>query len=420
MMRELTLEHHQHNLKYNLAHEFIWGFGAAFHTVYALVPLFLKELSAPEYITVSSVGIFSIMIAFPTLFSAAFGRNIINIKKAVILAHSPILLVTFMMGFTFLIYDPALVNNAWKIYLCFFILYGISIGIIVPVWTEFINKSTIDSLRGKFLGLGFAFNSLGGLLGGIALKILLLSELIFPKNFGIGFFILFFSLLLGTILFFPFKSKRNKINFPKQTFKSFFFKTKDIIKNHKNFQKYILSRIFYCASLPGMGLYVICYQNKIMFDISEIGTFTIITIIFSAISSYVSGFIGDTYGHKKSMLLAYFAHLCAPLITLFASNILGVYLVFVAVGIGQGSFMPAAMNLVYDFAEHRDSKTYMALIDSLLAPFVLIYLFVIGVLINNKQYNLALIILIISLFIGLIVITLFVKDPKSDESYNKD
>ena len=60
---------------------FFWGFGVAFHTLYAVVPLFLKQLNAPNYIIVSTAGIFSIAVAIPTLFSAAIGRNIINIKK---------------------------------------------------------------------------------------------------------------------------------------------------------------------------------------------------------------------------------------------------------------------------------------------------------------------------------------------------
>ena len=80
-MTELTLKEHNHNLIYNLVHEFCWGFGIAFHTLYAVVPLFLRELGAPESIAVSTAGLFSILIALPTLIIATLGRNIRNIKK---------------------------------------------------------------------------------------------------------------------------------------------------------------------------------------------------------------------------------------------------------------------------------------------------------------------------------------------------
>ena len=35
-MTELTLKEHNHNLKYNLVHEFCWGFGISLHTIYAV------------------------------------------------------------------------------------------------------------------------------------------------------------------------------------------------------------------------------------------------------------------------------------------------------------------------------------------------------------------------------------------------
>ena len=55
------------------------GVGSAFHTIYAVVPLFLKELGSPEVIATSSAGLFSIIIATPMLFIAALTRNVTNI-----------------------------------------------------------------------------------------------------------------------------------------------------------------------------------------------------------------------------------------------------------------------------------------------------------------------------------------------------
>ncbi|SVB90419.1 uncharacterized protein METZ01_LOCUS243273, partial [marine metagenome] len=192
-------------------HEFCWGFGIAFHTIYAIVPLFLRELGAPESVAVSTAGLFAVLIALPTLFTAALGRNIRNIKRAVILVHGIILATSFLMGFTFVSPDPVQVQTAWKIYYGYFLLYGLSIGVIIPVWADFLNQSTLEKERGKFFGLGFAFNSIGSFVGGFALKALLTSELPFPRNFGVGFLVLFISLTIGTALFFPFRVKPIKM-----------------------------------------------------------------------------------------------------------------------------------------------------------------------------------------------------------------
>ena len=112
------------------------------------------------------------------------------------------------------------------------------------------------------------------------------------------------------------------------------------------------------------------------------------------------------------MLLAYGGHLIAVVLAIYASNMLWVYGIFIAIGIGQGAFMPSAMNLIYDFSNGEDTKTYMALIDSLLAPFILFYIILIGWLIKSGNYNLALNILFISLVISIILLVFVVNDPK--------
>ena len=413
-MKDLNLKDHNHNQTFNIIHEFFWGFGTAFHTIYAVVPIFLKKLGAPEAIAVSSTGIFSVLIAIPMLMTAALSRNIVDLKKAVISVHCMILIVTFFMGYTFTFSSLGLSPFAWKIYFFYFILYGLSIGIIVPIWTDFLDKTTNKSLRGKFFGLGFAFNSLGGFVGGIILKNLLKTNIPFPNNFGYGFFILFISLMIGTIVFYFYKEKsREKY---KRSYSEFKLETKLIINSHPNFHRYLFSRIFYCAALPAMGLYAIYCQNKFNFDISEVGLFTILNVSSMGIASYISGNIGDKYGHKISMLIAYSFHLLAVLLVINSKNMLWVYLVFISIGAGQGSFMPSAMNLIYDFAGERDKKTYMALIDSFLAPFALVFILGIGSLINKGEYILSFYILGVCLLLAIIILQFFVKDPKDNSN----
>ena len=409
-MTGLSLKDHYKNQKFNNLHEFFWGFGTAFHTVYAVVPLFLKELGAPNVIATSSAGLFSIIIAMPMLFTAALTRNVTNMKKMVIIAHCTILVVTFLLGYIFSFSSIGRSLIAWKVYFILFIIYSLSIGIIVPIWADFLEKTTKRSLRGKFFGVGFAFNSLGAFGGGILLKFLLETSIPFPKNFGYGFIILFFCLSIGTFFFAFYKEKKqNKSN---TSFNQFKIETKQIIKNRPNFHRYLFSRIFYCATLPALGLYAVFCQKKFGFNISEIGLFTVLNVISMGISSYISGYLGDKHGHKISMLIAYSFHLIAVILALLSKNMFWVYCIFISIGAGQGAFMPSAMNLIYDFADLEDKKTYMALIDSFLAPFSLMFLVGIGFLITKNQFVLSFCIIGFCLLIALLILYFFVKDPK--------
>ena len=412
-MNDLKIIHHYQNQRFNNIHEFFWGFGSSFHTVYAVVPLFLKELGAPEVIATSSAGIFSIIIALPMLIIAALTRNITNTKRLVIGVHCIILFVAFIMGYVFTFTDINQNPNAWKIYFMLFITYSLAIGIIVPIWADFLEKTTNRSLRGKFFGIGFAFNSIGALIGGIILKNILEKNIQFPKNFGIGFIILFFSLAIGTFVFYFYKEKKDDMN--EKSLNAFKKEIKEIIMEKTNFHRYLFSRVFYCATLPAMGLYAVYCQNKFNFNISEVGLFTILNVISMGVFSYASGYLGDKYGHKTSMILAYSFHFLAVILALFSKNMFIVYCIFISIGAGQGAFMPSAMNLIYDFAKDKDKKTYMAIIDSFLAPFAIIFLLGIGYLINQGQFILSFYVIGTCLFISIILLFFFVRDP----SYKK-
>ncbi|GIT74708.1 MAG: hypothetical protein Ct9H300mP29_7020 [Candidatus Neomarinimicrobiota bacterium] len=126
-------------------------------------------------------------------------------------------------------------------------------------------------------------------------------------------------------------------------------------------------------------------------------------MIAAGSASFVAGKLGDKFGHKTSMMLAYLGHFIAVLLAIFAQNMFWVYGIFIAIGVGQGAFMPSAMNLVYDFANDRDTKTYMALVDSFLAPFVLLFIMGIGALVQGSNYTISLCILGTSIILGMLI-----------------
>ena len=66
--------------------------------------------------------------------------------------------------------------------------------------------------------------------------------------------------------------------------------------------------------------------------------------------------------------------------------------------------------------EKEIKKTYMAIIDSFLAPFSLIFILGIGSFVNDGEYILSLFVMGCSLFIAIIILYYFVEDPK----HNKD
>jgi len=390
-----------------------------FHTVYAVIPLFLSELGAPSGIAVSVGGGFSFLITAPQLASAILGRNIRNLKLAVLFVHSLVWVPLFIMGFTFTFFSPT-GSSAWIFYLFLFVLYGLGLGFVIPIWADFLNAVTLRKVRGTFFGLSFALGSFGSFLGGILLRYILKSSIPFPQNFGTGFFIYFFSIVIATIIYIGYRVNENRRQRSPLSLKDFSSLAKTIVIGHKNFQKYILSRVFCCAHLPAVSLYPVYCQQKFGFDISEAGTFTIINVIAAGCASYFTGKIGQRFGYKSGMVFFCFSHFLAVLLAIFSQNMVWVYAIFLCIGMANGAFMPAAMNMVYDFSGDKDNKLYMALIDSFLAPFVIFFIFVTSILTEWGYFLTALYGIGVSLLIGLLILILLVKDPGLFPKFNVD
>ena len=409
-MERLSQHDLKHNLTLNSAHEFCWGFGMAFHTTYAIVPLFLKQLGAPAGVVVSVAGLFAILMALPQLFSALMGRNIRNIKSVAIGVHLLVWPPVFMMGFVFAFFVPT-GPTAWIYYYICFILYGISIGFLIPIWTDFLRHAVNNDSRGSFFGVSFAFNSIGGFLGGVLVKILFSSSIVFPKNFGYGFFIYLLMIMIATILYLGLRIKSTAENHPHKSVAEFFSETKKIIKTHIDFRRYLIARAFLTVIFPAISLYAVFMQEKFGFDISTAGIFTILNVVAYGLSSYLSGKIGDRFGHKAAIVFSFTAHLFAVLTALFTTNMFGVYAVFIFLGFGYGSFMPASMNMVYSFAGKNDSKLYMALVDTFLAPFILITIFAAAYISETLGTVQLFWVIAGMLCVGLAIMTFYVKDP---------
>lgn len=414
MSDRLTKKQIRKNLILNSTHEYCWGFGIAFHNTYAVIPLFLHSLGAPPVVILSVAGLFSVLLALPQFFSAILGRNIRNQKSAVFAVHTLVLPPLFVMGFTFAVFAPT-GPSAWVFYYICFILYGLAIGFIIPIWANFVRLATNKETRGSFLGISFMFNSIGGFIGGLLLRYILGSSIPFPKNFGYGFFIMLVSLIIGVVVFLWYDLKPAPKEQKDKTLRDFLNETKLIIKRHSNFKRYILARIFFTANFPAVSLYAVYMKEKFGFAISEAGIFTILNVIAFGIGSYTVGHLGDRIGHKNALVLSFFGHLLALTIALTVTSMTGVYAVFFLLGFAFGAFMPASLNLVYDFAGERDNKTYMALIDTSLAPFTVLMIILAASIgaVMGTQFILATV--GVSLIAGLLILLLWVKDPNHKE-----
>ena len=153
------------------------------------------------------------------------------------------------------------------------------------------------------------------------------------------------------------------------------------------------------------------------FDISEAGLLTAARLVAFGLGSLIAGQIGDRIDYKAAMVFCFACHAIAMGVALTAQSMIWVYGIFFFLGLAQGAFMPAAMSIVFDFAgETGDNKMIMALIDTILSPFVLIAITTSGIMSETTGLDFLFRILGACMLAGLLTMIFLVRDPRKESN----
>ncbi|MCF7825488.1 MAG: MFS transporter [Candidatus Marinimicrobia bacterium] len=374
---------HTRNTIFNAAGEGLWGFANAFHNMNSVIPMFLAQMGASAFIIGLIPGGFILLVALPQLLSANLFRQHPNIKKLNIGLHFSMAPIAFMLGLAFY-YFQFTGHTGVIVYLFLWVVYSLGVGFLIPVWADFLASITLAARRGRFFGITFTVNAILGMIGGYVLKVVLSMEtLSFPKNFGAAFLIMTLAILVGNS-FFLFIKVIHPASPKKEQLDRWWQRLRTIYSQDRNFRNYIFSRALAAATMMPLAFYGVDLQSRFDLPLSAAGTFTFFLVVGQAIFNIAFGYIGDIYGRKKSISGFFIGHFLAALTAILATEPWMAYLVFVFVGMAFGAGQSSFMVFVYEFAgELGDRKLYYAALDTAVAPFIVIYISIAGLLVET-------------------------------------
>lgn len=389
----------------------MWGFAMAFHSINAVIPLFLAQLGASPIIIGMIPGAFVLLIGVPQLLSVWRFRGVANIKKVNILMHVLTLpwMALMVLWFFFLGMQG---TTAIVLYLLTFVAYSLAVGALYPIWADFLAAVSMPQRRSRFFGITFATNAILGMAGGLVLKMILESGVYdFPRNYGFGFLIMLIATTTGTALFFLLKVI-NPVDVASRVKDKMTSALKNILVNDHNFRRYFYSRVLGAASVMPLAFYAVYLDEKLQFSIGVAGEFTLFLVGGTAIFNFVFGLLGDRTSRKFVVTFFFIGHLLALLLALVATTPLMAHLVFVAIGMATGAMQSSFMVFIYEFAgESGDRKLYYAAMDSALAPVLFIYIMFAGKLVEWLGYGGLFAISMILVLTGFLLFFFGVKNP---------
>jgi MFS family permease len=258
------------------------------------------------------------------------------------------------------------------------------VGFLVPVWADFLASVTVPGRRGRFFGITFTVNAILGMAGGYILREVLASERwAFPQNFGVAFLIMTSAILVGNVFFIfmqvihPPKPSQMKVEI-------WWRRLKRIYLEDKNFRNYVVSRALAAVTMMPLAFYGVDLQARFNLPLSAAGTFTLFLVIGQALFNILFGYLGDLLGRKVAISGFFLGHFLATMTAIFATEPWMAYLTFVFIGMAFGAGQSSFMVFVYEFAgEGGDRKLYYAALDSAVAPFLVIYISIAGLIVET-------------------------------------
>ncbi|MBC8377115.1 MAG: MFS transporter [FCB group bacterium] len=394
---------HTRNTILNASGEGLWGFAMAFHNMNSVIPMFLAQLGASAFVIGLIPGGFILLVAVPQILSATLFRNSPHIKKLNVGLHFAMAPIAFMIGLAF--YQFEFVGQTGiMVYLILWVIWSLGVGFLVPVWADFLASVTVAGRRGRFFGITFTVNAICGMVGGYVLKeVLAIETLSFPRNFGTAFLIMTGAVLVGNV-FFIFMRVIHLPSVNTEKVERWWRRLKAIYMDDKNFRHYVYSRALAAATMMPLAFYGVDLQDRFDLPLSAAGTFTFFLVVGQAIFNIVFGYLGDLFGRKIAISGFFVGHLLAGLTAILASEPWMAYLVFVFIGMGFGAGQSSFMVFVYEFAgEKGDRKFYYAALDTAIAPFIIIYISIAGLIVETlgttSLYTLSLGCVLLGLFV---------------------
>ncbi|HEU4725430.1 MAG TPA: MFS transporter [Candidatus Eisenbacteria bacterium] len=368
----LPLDRHWKNLTWIFSVEIFWGVGLALISNIAILPVFLTHLGASNTTVGALPVLFLLATGLPGIFAAHFTGRLAYRKRFVIVGHA-LTAVPWLLTAAWFIYGPrisstvdiAVLIGGW----------GLSwawMGVLLPVWLNFIGKVTRPELRARSFGIIFFFQTLMSAVGGWIASKIIGGGAPFPANYGIGFAITGAAMAIGGLFFAPVVEEAGELAAEEAPMRGIVRHAREILTDRGGIRTY-LSIYMLAAGWPLLtAFYPIWAEKRFSLEPKDSAIYTAVCMAGNMAGSLFAGAIGDRFGYAKVAVIASVAF-CVGLGTAILGDsrpwyyatafVLGVYIV---------SDRLALINLSMAFSPHDDNTSYLALVPALATPLMVL------------------------------------------------
>ena len=393
-----------------------FGFGMSFFSSTIILPLFVSHFTDNPLM----IGLIPFLGWGGVLLPQVFMAN--AVERAPLKKFFPMTLGFFLERLPIFLLAPAVYFLATRqpilTLIIFFVLYtwhNVGAGVIIVGWQDMIAKVIPVEKRGRFFGISNFIGNGTGILGALAVPILL-EKFTFPLGYVFSFAV------AGVLFFFSWVSlsltREPAVHSSKPPIAQLDYlrSLPGILRRDRNFRMYLLAQIIFSLSGMATGFLVVYTVQTWKLPDAEASGFMIALQIGLTLANLFFGFLSDRKGHKLSLEICMALSALLLVLAIFAPSPWWFFLIFFLSGaVSAGTFI-SGISIVYEFTDAENRPTYIGLANTIPGIVVSVAPLIGGWLAGAMSYRSMFILSAIIGVVSWVLLRFAVREPRKTKS----
>ena len=249
----------------------------------------------------------------------------------------------------------------------FFVLYAwhtFGAGVTIVGWQDMIAKLIPVNRRGRFFGITNFIGNGSGILGAVAVPIVL-SKYDFPLGYVISFAIAAFLIFLSWVFLSLTREPAVYSSKPTVSQIDYLRSLPDILRRDRNFRIYLLSQIVFYVSGMATGFLVVYTVQTWNLPDAQASGFIVTMQIGLALANLFFGFLADRKGHKLNLEICMVLSFISLILAIIAPNFWWFFPIFFLRGAVNAANFISGISIVYEFTDAENRPTYIGLANTI-------------------------------------------------------
>lgn len=193
-----------------------------------------------------------------------------------------------------------------------------------------------------------------------------------------------------------------------------------LMRNEPAFARYVMARAFAMMGMMAMPFYILFAKESVGLTGEVLGTLSLAFLLAQTSTNLVWGPLADRTGFRLVFLASLLLWIAAVVLLLGSSTLWAIAIAYVGIGAGSGGFMISSQNLVLEFGGREDLPMRIAIANTAASIFGATGPILGGVLAVSFSYASVLWTAIVFKVSALILVWLFVEEPRHRSSEDRD